>query len=60
LPHAAHQHVIFDHMLRDHRPYHELGPDSFERLDTSRLQRHYVQRLQSISFTVTLTPLGAA
>jgi hypothetical protein len=52
--------VIISHLRRDHRPYHELGPDCFERLDTSRLQRHDVQRLQSLGFTLTLTPLGAA
>jgi transposase len=52
--------IIIYHMLRDRAPYHDLGADYFEQLDTSRLQRHYVQRLQTLGFTVTLTPAGAA
>jgi transposase len=52
--------VIMYHRLCDHCPYHELGAEYFERLDTSRLQRQYVQRLQALGFTVTLTPAGAA
>ena len=52
--------IIIYHLLRDRAPYHDLGADYFERLDTSRLQRHDVQRLQTLGFTVTLTPAGAA
>jgi hypothetical protein len=48
LPHAA-------------RPaYHELGPDYFDHLDTSRQQRHYVRSLEQLGYAVTLTPNPAA
>ena len=47
-------------MLRSHQPYHELGPEHFDRLDTTRIQRHYVHRLQQLGFTVALTPSGVA
>jgi hypothetical protein len=33
---------------------------SFDRLDTERLQRRYVQRLEQLGYTVTLTPVPAA
>jgi transposase len=50
--------VIIYHLLRNHTPYQDLGADYFERLDTSRLQRHYVQRLQSLGFAVSLSPVS--
>ena len=43
-------------MLRDHKEYHELGPDYFDRLDPQRLQRYLVNRLQSLGYDVALTP----
>ena len=49
--------VILYHMLRDHKPYSDLGTDSFDRLDTGRLQHRYVQRLEQLGYTVTLTPV---
>ena len=52
--------VILDHMLRDRKPYTDLGPDYFGQLDTERLQRRYVQRLEHLGYTVTLTPAPAA
>jgi transposase len=52
--------VILYHMLRDHRPYTDLGPDYFDRLDTERLQRLHVRRLEQLGFTVTLSPAPAA
>jgi len=52
--------VILYHMLRDHKPYSDLGADYFDRLDTERLQRRYVQRLEHLGCTVTLTPAPAA
>jgi transposase len=48
------------HMLRSHQPYHELGPDHFDRLDTTHIQRHDVHRLEQLGFTVALTPVGVA
>jgi transposase len=52
--------VILSHLLRDHRPYTDLGADYFDRLDTARLQRRSVQRLAHLGYTVTLTPAPAA
>lgn len=52
--------VSIYHMLRTHQPYHELGPDHFDRLDTTRIQRHYVHRLEQLGYAVTLAPAGAA
>jgi transposase len=52
--------VILYHLLRDHRPYTDLGPAYFDRLDTERLQRLHVRRLEQLGFTVTLSPAPAA
>lgn len=52
--------VIIYHMLRDQRAYHDLGADYFERIDTTRLQRHHVRRLEQLGYTVTLTPTQVA
>lgn len=52
--------VSIYYMLRDHQPYHDLSPDYFDRLDTARVQRHYVHRLEQLGYAVTLTPQGAA
>jgi transposase len=52
--------VILYHMLREHKPYTDLGADYFDRLDIQRLQRHQVRRLEQLGYTVTLTPTSAA
>jgi transposase len=52
--------VILSHMLRDRKPSSDLGADYFDRLDTERLQHRYVQRLEHLGYTVTLTPVPAA
>ena len=52
--------VIAYHILTDKRPYSDLGADYFDTLDTARIQRHHVQRLEQLGFTVTLTPKEAA
>ncbi len=51
--------VIAYCVLRDRRPYSDLGPDYFEQRDTERVQRHHVGKLQQLGFTVTLTPAVA-
>ncbi|MCL4543770.1 MAG: hypothetical protein M1118_04085 [Chloroflexi bacterium] len=48
------------HVLWTKHPYHDLGPDYFDKLDAERLQRHYVQRLEQLGCTVTITPKAAA
>jgi transposase len=48
--------VSIYYMLRDHVPYHELGPDYFDHLHTQRLEHHFVRRLEALGFQVQLTP----
>jgi transposase len=50
--------VTIYHMIRDNKPYEDLGPEHLEQLDTERLQRQAVQRLEHLGFEVTLTPKG--
>ncbi|HEV2457606.1 MAG TPA: IS110 family transposase [Ktedonobacterales bacterium] len=52
--------VILYHMLRESRPYTDLGPDYFERLEASQSERYHVRRLERLGYTVTLTPAPAA
>jgi transposase len=52
--------VILYHVLRDKKPYTDLGADYFDKLDTMRIQRHHVHRLEQLGYTVTLTPKEAA
>jgi transposase len=52
--------VIIYHILRDHRPYADLGPDYFDTLDAARAERHHIRRLEQLGYTVTLTPKEAA
>ncbi len=51
--------VALYHVLRERRPYQDLGADYFDRLDTSRVERHYVRRLEQLGFKVELTPAAA-
>jgi len=48
--------VIIYHMLRDKKPYSDLGADYFDKLDIARIERHHVRRLEQLGYTVTLTP----
>jgi transposase len=52
--------VIIYYVLRDKQPFHDLGADYFDKLDTTRLQRHHVRRLEQLGYTVTITPKEAA
>jgi transposase len=52
--------VLLSHLLRDHRPYSDLGANYFDQLDRQRVERHHVRRLQQLGYTVTLTPASAA
>ena len=52
--------VIIYHVLRDRRPYTELGADHFDRLDRVRLEQQHVRRLERLGYTVTLTPKEVA
>jgi transposase len=52
--------VIAYHILRDRRPYTELGADYFDRLDAERVERYHVTKLRQLGYEVTLTPTRAA
>jgi transposase len=52
--------VVIYHVLRDRRPYSDLGPDHFEKLDAAQIERHHVRRLEQLGYAVTLTPKQAA
>ncbi len=48
------------HVLRTKKPAIELGADSFDKLDASRIERRAVHRLEQLGYTVTLTPKDEA
>jgi len=52
--------VILYHMLKDKKPYTDLGVDYFTKLDQQRLERHHIRRLEQLGYTVTLTPSSVA
>ncbi len=52
--------VIIYHVLRTKKPYSELGPDYFDRMQKPRLEQHHIHRLEQLGYTVTLTPKEAA
>ena len=51
--------VIAYSMLNEKRTYANLGADYFDRLDKTRLQHYYVNRLTSLGHEVTLQPRAA-
>lgn len=52
--------TIIYHLLRDKRPYADLGADYFDKLDAARMERHHVRRLEQLGYVVTLTPIQVA
>jgi transposase len=46
--------VIIYHMLKDNKPYQDLGGDYFDQLDADRIERRALQRLEHLGYTVTL------
>ncbi len=52
--------VIAYHVLREGQPYRDLGADYFDKLNTTRLERHHVNRLKALGYAVALTPASAA
>ena len=51
--------AIAYHVLKDKRPYRDLGADYFDRLDTERIGRHHVNRLKALGYEVELKPKAA-
>jgi transposase len=52
--------VIAYHVLKERKPYHELGANHFDRLQPDRLKRSLVRRLETLGYSVTLTPSANA
>lgn len=52
--------VIAYHVLHEGQPYRELGADYFDKLNTTRLERHHVNRLKALGYEGVLTPTLAA
>jgi len=52
--------VIIYHVLLTKKPYSDLGADYFDQREKTRLERHHIQRLEHLGYTVTLTPKEAA
>ena len=52
--------VIAYHILKEKRPYQELGGDYFDRIRAEGLKRYYVRRLQGLGMEVTLTPVAVS
>lgn len=48
--------VILNHVLQEKKPYTNLGAGYFGKLDTSRIHRHHVRRLEQLGSIVSLTP----
>jgi len=44
-------------MLKNNKPYEDLGGDYFDQLDAARIERRAVQCLEQLGYDVTLTPL---
>lgn len=47
--------VIIYHMLKDNKPYQDLGGDYFDQLDADRIEHRAIQRLEQLGYAVTLT-----
>jgi len=52
--------VIAWHMLTDHRPHQDLGPDYFERSRAEQVKRYYTRKLEHLGYAVTLQTQDAS
>lgn len=52
--------VIIYHVLREKKPYEELGADYFDRLDTEQVQRYHIRRQEQLGYKVELSPAQVA
>ena len=48
--------IIIYHILRDKKPYRDLGADYFRNVDKERLTRQALRRLEALGYSVTLIP----
>ncbi len=51
--------VIAYSVLKNKRPYTDLGADYFDTLDKARIERHHVNRLRALGYEVELKPAAA-
>ncbi len=51
--------VIAYHVLKNKRPYTDLGADYFDTLDKAWIERHHVKRLRALGYEVELKPAAA-
>jgi transposase len=52
--------VTFYSMLRDGRPYRDLGPNHFHTINTEQQIRYHLRRLERLGQTVQITPANEA
>ena len=52
--------IIAYHIMKERKPYFELGEDFFEKLNTDRLKHYHAKRLESLGYSVKLTKSTAA
>lgn len=52
--------VSLYYMLRDKRPYADLGATYFDHLDQARIERYHIKRLEHLGYTVSRAPKEAA
>lgn len=52
--------VIAYHILKYKKPYYDLGPDYFDKLNKQHLVRYHQKRLQGLGFKVTIESLEEA
>ena len=52
--------VIVYYMLRDDKPYNDLGADYFDKLNPQQRIRYHVRRLQELGQQVDLSPIDVA
>jgi transposase len=52
--------VIVFHVIKEQRPFVDLGADYFDKLNASHIKRHYIKRLERLGFKVTIEPLPEA
>lgn len=52
--------IIIYHILKHDVDYCDLGPDYFDKLNGQRIERYLVKRLESLGYTVNLTPRNSA
>jgi hypothetical protein len=47
--------VISYHMLKDNRPFHELGEDFLDKLEPERKAKYHEKRLEELGYHVVVT-----